>query len=120
MKFDLSKYDAIAVAKTRQLMREIGFSNRQVELVVNMAIAIANESVFKKYFNDNCIHFNEDYLEFLTSSTDKTEFEETIRRVTTEQGEFVEYGYTMTNDGGLISVVFQYREQSINKMLNEC
>jgi len=118
MKFDLSKYDAIAVAKTRQLMREIGCSNRQVELVVNMAIAIANEGVFKKYFNDNCIHFNEGYLEFLTSSTDKTEFEETIRRVTTEQGEFVEYGYTMTNEGGLVSVIFQYREQSINQMLN--
>lgn len=110
MTFDLSKYDAIAVAKTRQLMRQIGFSNRHVEIVVNMMAAIANETVFKKYFNDSCVHFGEHTLEFLTSSTDKTDFEETIRRVTTEQGEFVEYGYTMTNEGGLISVVFQYRE----------
>lgn len=114
MAFDLRKYDTIAVAKTRQLMREIGYSNKQIELVVNMAVAIANESVFQKYFNDDCIHFKDGHLEFMTSSTDKTDFEETIRRVTTEQGEFVEYGYTMTNEGGYISIVFQYKEEVTN------
>ncbi len=109
MVFDLDKIDTIAVAEMRQIMRQIGINNSRIEMCVNMIVAIANEPVFKKYFNDDCIHFKDGHLEFLTSSTDKTEFEETIRRVTTEQSEFVEYGYTMTNEGGYISIVFQYK-----------